>query len=101
MLVHMFEKCNLHDLFIPGFPALVEAFYIQERLIEKHLPKVSKHMVIFFAFNLKMLTLVDVNFFMVCRGIWISQVAHIQHDGISHYSPVVLLTTILYYAFGT
>ncbi|KAG2182493.1 hypothetical protein INT43_007424, partial [Umbelopsis isabellina] len=49
MLVHMFEKCNLHDLFIPGFPALVEAFYIQERLIEKHLPKVSKHMVIVFS----------------------------------------------------
>jgi hypothetical protein len=46
MLVHMFEKCNLHDLFIPGFPALLESFYIQERLIEKHLPKVSKHMVI-------------------------------------------------------
>ncbi|KAG2188702.1 hypothetical protein INT44_003841, partial [Umbelopsis vinacea] len=44
MLVHMFQKCNLHNLFIQGFPALVESFYIQERLLEQHLPKVSKHM---------------------------------------------------------
>ncbi|KAH8556161.1 rab-GTPase-TBC domain-containing protein [Umbelopsis sp. PMI_123] len=46
MLVHMFQKCNLHNLFIQGFPALVESFYIQERLLEQHLPKVAKHMVI-------------------------------------------------------
>ncbi|KAI9286785.1 rab-GTPase-TBC domain-containing protein [Umbelopsis sp. AD052] len=44
MLVHMFQKCNLHNLFIQGFPALVESFYIQERLLEQHLPKVSIHM---------------------------------------------------------
>lgn len=45
MLVHMFRKCNLHDLFIHGFPALIESFYIQERLVEKYLPKVAAHMV--------------------------------------------------------
>jgi len=44
MLVHMFRKCNLHDLFIHGFPALIESFYIQERLVEKYLPKVAAHM---------------------------------------------------------
>lgn len=41
----MFNKCNLHELYIQGFPALIESFYIQEKLVEIHLPKVANHMV--------------------------------------------------------
>ncbi|CAG8568048.1 869_t:CDS:2 [Rhizophagus irregularis] len=33
MLTKMFTKCNLHDLYIPGFPALMESFYVQEKLM--------------------------------------------------------------------
>ncbi|KAI8364134.1 rab-GTPase-TBC domain-containing protein, partial [Radiomyces spectabilis] len=34
----------LHNLFIPGFPALMESFYIQERLIQRYLPKLFRHL---------------------------------------------------------
>lgn len=36
----MFTKCNLHDLFIPGFPALMESFYVQEKLMNKYAYKI-------------------------------------------------------------
>lgn len=45
MLVHMFLRDGLHNLFIPGFPALLESFYIQEQLIRRYLPKLHRHMV--------------------------------------------------------
>lgn len=44
-LLHMFQRDGLHDLFVPGFPALMESFYVQERLLEKNLPKLAKHLV--------------------------------------------------------
>ncbi|KAI9313604.1 rab-GTPase-TBC domain-containing protein [Dichotomocladium elegans] len=40
----MFLRDNLHDLFIPGFPRLMESFYIQEQLLERCLPKVHRHL---------------------------------------------------------
>ncbi|CDS02733.1 hypothetical protein LRAMOSA00137 [Lichtheimia ramosa] len=43
-LLHMFQRDGLHDLFVPGFPALMESFYVQERLLEKNLPKLAKHL---------------------------------------------------------
>jgi hypothetical protein len=45
ILVHMFRRDDLHYLYIPGFPALMESFYIQERLIQKYLPKLYRHLV--------------------------------------------------------
>ncbi|KAI8338162.1 rab-GTPase-TBC domain-containing protein [Chlamydoabsidia padenii] len=45
LLVHMFRRDNLHDLFIPGFPALMESFYIQEKLLTKLAPKLANHLV--------------------------------------------------------
>ncbi|CAB5396194.1 unnamed protein product [Rhizophagus irregularis] len=40
MLTKMFTKCNLHDLYIPGFPALMESFYVQEKLMNKYAYKI-------------------------------------------------------------
>ncbi|KAF9404478.1 hypothetical protein BGZ94_004149, partial [Podila epigama] len=40
LLVQLFEHYNIHSLVIPGFPALFEAFYIQEGLTKKYAPKV-------------------------------------------------------------
>ncbi|KAI9237583.1 MAG: rab-GTPase-TBC domain-containing protein [Podila humilis] len=42
LLVQLFERYNIHSLVIPGFPALFEAFYIQEGLTKKYAPKVFK-----------------------------------------------------------
>ncbi|KAG0260986.1 hypothetical protein DFQ27_003231 [Actinomortierella ambigua] len=39
LLVHLFRRYNLHNLVIPGFPALFEAFYIQEELTRRFAPK--------------------------------------------------------------
>ncbi|SAL97714.1 hypothetical protein [Absidia glauca] len=44
LLVHMFQRDNLHDLFIPGFPALMESFYVQEKLLLKLAPKLATHL---------------------------------------------------------
>ncbi|ORZ25044.1 rab-GTPase-TBC domain-domain-containing protein [Absidia repens] len=44
LLVHMFERDNLHDLFIPGFPALMESFYIQEKLLLCLAPSLANHL---------------------------------------------------------
>ena len=45
MLIKMFAKCNLHDLYIPGFPALIESFYVQEKLMNIYAHKISNHFV--------------------------------------------------------
>jgi hypothetical protein len=45
MLVKLFTKCNLHNLYIPGFPALMESFYIQEKLMSIYAHKISNHFV--------------------------------------------------------
>jgi hypothetical protein len=42
----MFLRDNLRNLYIPGFPTLMESFFIQESLLMKYLPKVSQHLVI-------------------------------------------------------
>lgn len=41
-MVRLHDWYNLHTIFAPGFPGLVECFYIQERLIEHLLPEVHK-----------------------------------------------------------
>lgn len=40
MLVHFHDEYQMHDIFLPGFPGLLEAIYIQERIMEKLLPNV-------------------------------------------------------------
>jgi hypothetical protein len=45
MLTKLFAKCNLHDLYIPGFPALMESFYVQERLMNMFAHKILVHFV--------------------------------------------------------
>lgn len=47
--LHDSKAYNLHSIFSPGFPGLLEAIYVQERLMENLLPDVyqafKKHMV--------------------------------------------------------
>ena len=40
VLVHFHDEYQLHDIFLPGFPGLLEAFYVQERILERMLPTV-------------------------------------------------------------
>ncbi|KAG1085224.1 hypothetical protein G6F42_021481 [Rhizopus arrhizus] len=44
VLVHMFLREKLHNLYIPGFPMLMESFYIQEALLKGYLPKLNQHL---------------------------------------------------------
>lgn len=48
-LVQLHDSYNMHSIFSPGFPGLLEAIYVQERLTEQMLPAVygafKKHMV--------------------------------------------------------
>ncbi|KAL5494688.1 hypothetical protein ACEPAI_149 [Sanghuangporus weigelae] len=48
-LVHFHDEYELHDIFLPGFPGLLEAIYVQERIMERMLPSVfaafKKHMI--------------------------------------------------------
>lgn len=39
-LVHFHDEYKMHDIFLPGFPGLLEAIYVQEKIIEKMLPGV-------------------------------------------------------------
>jgi len=41
MLIKLFSKCNLHSLYVPGFPSLMEGFYIQKKLMELYVPKLT------------------------------------------------------------
>ncbi|KAI5479155.1 GTPase activating protein [Pseudohyphozyma bogoriensis] len=41
-LVRLFDQYNLKEIFAPGFPGLLEAFYIQERLVELLMPEVHE-----------------------------------------------------------
>ncbi|CAG8520594.1 18919_t:CDS:10 [Acaulospora morrowiae] len=45
MLTKLFTRCNLHNLYIPGFPALLESFYVQEKLMTLYAPKISENFV--------------------------------------------------------
>ncbi|WRT68299.1 uncharacterized protein IL334_005275 [Kwoniella shivajii] len=40
LLVSLHDTYGMHDIFEPGFPGLLEAFYVQERLMEWLLPDV-------------------------------------------------------------
>ncbi|KAI9250794.1 rab-GTPase-TBC domain-containing protein [Sporodiniella umbellata] len=40
----MFLRDSLHNLYIPGFPALMESFFIQESLLKQYLPKLFRHL---------------------------------------------------------
>lgn len=50
MLVHFHDEYQMHDIFLPGFPGLLEAIYIQERITEKMLPHVYASFVRHFHF---------------------------------------------------
>ena len=39
-LVHLHNSYDMHQIFKPGFPGLLEAIYIQERFIEQMMPRV-------------------------------------------------------------
>ncbi|CAG8521058.1 7723_t:CDS:2 [Paraglomus brasilianum] len=45
MLIKLFNRYNLHHLFVPGFPALLESFYVQEQLMNTYIPKIFAHFV--------------------------------------------------------
>lgn len=44
-MVRLHDNCGMHDIFGPGFPGLLEAFYVQERLMEWLMPEVYKSFV--------------------------------------------------------
>nr|CAG8574964.1 672_t:CDS:2 [Entrophospora candida] len=45
MLTKLFSKCDLHNLYVPGSPSLMEGLYIQEKLMELYAPKLTDHFV--------------------------------------------------------
>jgi len=48
-IVRLHDAYSMHDIFSPGFPGLLEAIYVQERLTEQMMPEVysafKKHMI--------------------------------------------------------
>lgn len=48
-LVRLHDAYNMHSVFNPGFPGLLEAIYVQERIMETMMPDVysafQKHMI--------------------------------------------------------
>ena len=48
-LVRIHDAYSMHDIFSPGFPGLLEAIYVQERITEQMMPDVyaafKKHMI--------------------------------------------------------
>jgi hypothetical protein len=42
----------MHSIFAPGFPGLLEAFYVQERLMEYLMPELYQSFVSHFTINL-------------------------------------------------
>jgi hypothetical protein len=45
LLVRLHDVYGMHSIFAPGFPGLLEAFYVQERLMEWLMPDVYKSFV--------------------------------------------------------
>ena len=45
LLVRLHDVYGMHSIFAPGFPGLLEAFYVQERLMEYLMPEVYKSFV--------------------------------------------------------
>lgn len=50
MLVHFHDEYEMHDIFLPGFPGLLEAIYVQERVMERMVPRVFGSFVSFLPF---------------------------------------------------
>ena len=48
-LVHLHDAYNMHAIFAPGFPGLLESIYVQEQIMAQFMPPVyaafKKHMV--------------------------------------------------------
>ncbi|CEJ00572.1 hypothetical protein RMCBS344292_14624 [Rhizopus microsporus] len=44
MLRRMFLRDKLHDLYIPGFPTLMESFFIQDNLLKRYRPRLYHHL---------------------------------------------------------
>ena len=44
-MVRLHDVYGMHPIFAPGFPGLLEAFYVQERLMEYLMPDVYKSFV--------------------------------------------------------
>ncbi len=44
-LVALHDSYSMHSIFSPGFPGLLEAIYVQERVMEKMLPGVYEAIV--------------------------------------------------------
>lgn len=42
VLVQLHTRYNMHTIFAPGFPGLLEAIFVQERMTEKMMPAVWK-----------------------------------------------------------
>lgn len=40
--MRLFDQYELRDIFAPGFPGLVESFYVQEKLVELLMPEVHQ-----------------------------------------------------------
>lgn len=45
LLVRLHDDYGMHSIFAPGFPGLLEAFYVQERLMEHLMPDVYQSFV--------------------------------------------------------
>ena len=39
-MLHLHDTYDLHDMFKPGFPGMLECFYVQEKLVEVLMPDV-------------------------------------------------------------
>ena len=37
-LVRLHDNYDMHETFLPGFPGLLEAFYVQEKIMQQMLP---------------------------------------------------------------
>lgn len=44
-MVRLHDVYGMHSIFSPGFPGLLEAFYVQERLMEYLMPDLYKSFV--------------------------------------------------------
>jgi hypothetical protein len=45
LLVRLHDSYGMHSIFAPGFPGLLEAFYVQERLMEYLMPELYQSFV--------------------------------------------------------
>lgn len=41
-MIHLHDTYELHTIFAPGFPGMLECFYVQEKLVELLMPDVSE-----------------------------------------------------------